>query len=148
MSTTHVNQPIPRADSTNTGAGNQFSGVVLLSAAQAAGTINSNDIFNPCAKGVRVFCDITNDNGGTVTVKLQAKDPVSKKYVDITGATSPAWATATQTRTLTVYPGITTAAGTATTNTEASNFVSSIWRVVVTVAAATVTFSVGADYLL
>lgn len=144
----HLNEPVPIAGTTDVTAASQIAGIIFPSLARAVGVFTSAEIFNPGAKGVRLFVDVTVDNGGSVTVKLQTKDPFTDKFVDVVGATTAAIAGATQTLTLTVYPGVTAAAGSASTSSLASNFVDLSWRVIATVATATVTFSVGGVHLL
>jgi len=147
MASTHVNQPVPTSGA-NAAASTLTAGIIFPSLSRTNATYNSDDLFNPCAKGVRLFIDITSVGGaGTLVVKIQCKDPLTDNYVDITTATSVSF-TATGTRTLTVYPGITAAVGGANGSTEASQFISSQWRVVATVGTNAVTFSIGADYLL
>lgn len=144
------NQPVP-SPQPSSAVDAQYGtadGIILPSAARTTGTYTSDEMFNPVCKGVKVYIDITVDNGGTVVVSLQSRDPNSDKWVTLTGGTTATLATATQTRTLTLYPGIDSSAGSATTNTEASNFLPVSWRIVTVVGTATVTFSIGAEYLL
>lgn len=147
MADSHTNVPVPSAG-TNTVSGTLTAGIVFPSLSRAAATYNSDELQNANRKGVRLFIDITNVGGaGTLIVKIQVKDPLTKNWADLTAATSVSF-TATGTRTLTVYPGITVVAGGANASTEISNFVSEAWRVVATVGTNAVVFSVGADYLL
>jgi len=141
-----VPSPLP-ASQTAAGSSN-LEGILLPSAARTAATYNTDPIYNANARGVRIFCDVTNANGGTVTIAIQEKDPVSGNWVTNPNSTSAAFGTATQTRTLTIYPGLTTAAGTATTDTQGNSNLGVLWRLQITVATATVTFSVGGSYLL
>lgn len=148
MPQTHLNEPIASPGVTDVTQPLQVAGVVFPSLARIVAVYTSNEVFNPDAKGLRLYFDISVHNGGTIVGKIQTRDPVTDNWVDLTGGTTAALAGANQTRTLTIYPGITVAAGTATTNTEISNFVDVAWRLVVTVTTATVTFSVGAVSLL
>lgn len=150
MSDMHKNQPVPSPlpSSATPGTPGVPDGIIFISAARSATTYTSDELFNPNCRGVRIYFDITVDNGGTVTASVQTRDPLTDKWVTITGGTSAAFGSAAQTRTLTIYPGLTAAAGTATTNTEVNNFLSTSWRLSIVVATATVTFSVGAEYLL
>lgn len=144
------NQPVPAPQPSSGTAAAVTNGIIFISAARAAATYTSDEIYNPGSKGARIYVDVTNANGGSLVIKIQTRDPNSDNWVDLTGATSSVatpWAS-NQTRTLTVYPGLTVAAGNATTNTDTSNFVSVSWRVVVTVSTATMTFSVGGEYLI
>lgn len=154
MSDLHQNQPVPSPgpstatpSSTNTPNGRIFASVL-----RSAATYTSDELFNPNTKGVRLFVDATVvAGGGTLIVSVEVRDPVTDTWVPITSATSPtgvnAWASV-QTRLLTLYPGITAAAGTATTNTEVSTHLGCAWRVKAVVGTADVTFSIGAEYLL
>src|SRR5438874_1568288 len=149
MASAH-NQPVPSPQPAQGIYSPNPDGIIYPSAVRVAATYTSDEMYNPVCKGVRIYVDVTNANGGSLVIKIQTRDPNSDAWTDLTGATSSVatpWAS-NQTRTLTVYPGITTAAGNATTNTEVSNFISLSWRVVVTVSTATMTFSVGAEYLL
>lgn len=112
---------------------------VLASAARTA-TINSSDITIYNGRGLVVFVDITAYTAGGLVVKIQAKDPVSLKYVDV--LTSASLAAVATTR-LVVYPGVTVAA-----NLAASDVLSRAMRVRVEHADATsITYSVGAVVL-
>lgn len=146
----HRNQPVPSPQPSQavSGAGTP-DGIIFPSLSRAAATYNSDEMFNPNCKGVRLYVDATVVGGGpgTLVITIQGRDPLTDNWVAITGAVSAAW-NAVQTRTLTVYPGLTTAAGTATTNTEANNFLPCAWRINVVVAVNAVTFSIGAEYLL
>jgi hypothetical protein len=150
MASAH-NQPVPSPlpSSASDAATNQPDGIIFPSAARtvAGSPYTSDEMYNPVCKGVRLYIKITSSGAETVTVKIQTRDPNSDTWVDLTAAVSAAL-TSNQTRTLTVYPGIATAAGTATTNTEASEHLGLSWRVVATVGGATATFSVGGEYIL
>jgi predicted regulator of Ras-like GTPase activity (Roadblock/LC7/MglB family) len=150
MASTHVNQPVPTSGA-NAVASTLTAGIIFPSASRTNATYNSDELFNPCAKGVRLYIDITNVGGaGTLVVKIQTRDPLTDTWVDVKAATTSVATpfASVQTKTLTVYPGITVAAGDATTSTEISNFVSTNWRVVAIVGVNAVSFSVGAEYLL
>ena len=112
---------------------------VLASAARTA-TNNSSDITVYNGRGLVVFVDITAYTAGGLTAKIQAKDPVSLKYVDVLTSASLA---ATGTTRLVVYPGVTAAA-----NLAVSDVLSRAMRVRVEHADATsITYSVGAVVL-
>lgn len=119
----------------------QKDGVILPSAARAAAAYTSNPYFSSDVRGIRIYIDITNANGGTVTVKLQIQDPVSGSWMDFPLAVTSALA-ANATSMLSVYPG-----QSETANTDVSDGWTGYWRVVATVAVATVTFSLGGEYL-
>src|SRR6267154_4532737 len=154
MSSTHSNSPVPVVGTVDNSSSN-IDGLVLISAARSQtggpnsdGVYTSGEIYNPNVPGARIFIDITSSNTGTVAVKVQVQDPVSDKWVDITGGTTIALTSTPQTRTLTIHPGLTPATGTATTNTDVANVLDCKWRIVATVATAAVTFSVGATHLM
>ena len=149
---THLNRWIPSQGLSDPVLGSPASGVpnadgvILPSAAYPAATYNSTEFFNPLARGIRLFVNVTNANGGTVAVSVQVKDPSSGGWNTI--ATSAAFGTATQLRTLTVYPSGTAAAGSATTDTVITLPAGTAMRIQTVVATATVTFSLGAELLL
>lgn len=103
------------------------------------------EYVNPGAKGIRVFIDVTDVGAGpgTVTVKVQNRDPASLNWVDVPEATSGAIST-TGTTTLTLYPG---QEEDTTAPVAVSEPLGVRWRLVATVATNAVTFSIGADYL-
>ncbi len=158
----NVNEPVPGQgpiDPTVAGQlGNDVSGIIFRSQARsesgasggtASGAYVSQDFYNPTAKGVRLYT-VINPTGaatGTVTVKIQVIDPATDTYVDLSGATTAAInGTGAPTGVLlTVYPGLT---GIANANDAVNQFLSPRWRAVATVALASLTFTVGGDYLL
>jgi hypothetical protein len=76
-------------------------------------TVNGSDEANAEARGAIFIVNVSAVSGGaTLTLSLQAKDPVSGNYVTVGGATTTALAAA-GTTVLTVYPGVTTAANVA-----------------------------------
>lgn len=117
-------------------------GTIFPSAARAATTYTSDAFENLENVGARFFINITDvTGGGTVTVKVQNFDPASQTWIDVPEAVTTALAAVAGT-TLTVYPGI----------EEDPNVCIAIplgrkWRLHVTVAVATTTFSIGGDYL-
>lgn len=117
---------------------------VFGSAARTA-TANSDDIDNYAARGARCVLDITAASGTTPTldVKLQSKDPISGKYVDLPGAAF-AQKTATGTDDLTVYPGVAE-----TANETVSDVLAGVWRAVATIGGTTpsFTFTLGCGYV-
>jgi hypothetical protein len=142
-----TNQWVPSPQPSAATSSAQQDGIIYASAARGAATYTSDPLYNPACKGVRIYCDITNANGGSVTIQVQTQDPASKNWVNLLTGVSPAW-NAAQTKTLTIYPALTAVVGAATTNAIANEVMSTVWRIVVTVGAATVTFSVGAEYLM
>lgn len=118
-------------------------GTIFESASRAAATYNSPEFKNYESPGVRLFVDLTNVGAGpgTVTVKIQVKDPVSGNWKDL-NAVATAVLNAVATTVLTVYPGFTTVA-----NVNVDGHLGISWRVVATVATNAVVFSVGGEYL-
>lgn len=81
-------------------------GTAISSASRASGTTtNSADLIVRNAKSVNVITNITTAGAGTVTVKVQVKDPVSNNYVDIPGAVTTAL-TGVSTNLMQVGPGL------------------------------------------
>ena len=113
---------------------------------QPSSPFNSADQTNRWGRGVRLYLDITAAGGTTPTldVKVQTKDPVSGKYIDMAGA-SFAQKTGTGTDELVIHPAIAASA-----NAAVSDAMPLTWRVVATFGAdsnETFTFSVGAAYI-
>lgn len=105
---------------------------LLQFAAQAAGTVNSDDVDNIGAKGVVLVIDTTALTGTlAMTVTIQGKDPYSNKYYTILASASIA---ATGTVVLRVFPG-----ATAATNLAANDSLPRTWRVSVVVGGSTPT---------
>jgi len=144
MSDVHINQPVPIVGA-NAVSGTLTAGIVFPSASRAAGTYNSDEIFNPGCKGVRLY--IANDaaGGSTAVAKLQVRAPNSDVWVDLPRATSGTVNSSTAT-VVTIYPGLTGIADAA--GVDINQFVGPSWRVVLTIAVATGVSSVGADHLL
>jgi hypothetical protein len=144
MADLHQNQPIPSA-SGRSSADNTPAGILFASASRIVAAYNSEERYNPNCKGLRMF--ITNDaaGGGTVTVKIQVKDPIGDTWTDLAGATTAALGAVTGSI-ITIYPGLTGIADAA--GITINQHLGCVWRAVATVAVATVTFSVGAEYLL
>jgi hypothetical protein len=94
--------------------------------AQAAGTVTSADQTNYNGRGVKLGINTTATTG-TITVSIQGKDAASGVYYTIATGTAIA---APGFTTLTVYPGITTAA-----NADVSDILPRTWRTSVTVGA-------------
>ncbi len=152
MSDLHINVPVTSSDPIAIDAGDslQNAGWIFRTAARAEtggvaadGVYASGELYNPNAKGVRLFAVCANGSG-TVALKVQVRNPYLDTWVDLTGAAIAAFNNGV--KTLTIYPGLTGIADSAdVTNNQ---HLGSAWRVVATVATATETFSVAADYLL
>jgi len=114
---------------------------VFASAARATGAVlNSADIVNYNGRGIVVFTDITAFTSGGLTIAIQAKDPLSLKYVTILQSAVLAAVGTTRMR---VYPGLTPVA-----NLAADDVLSRALRIVATPSDATsITYSVGAVVL-
>lgn len=146
------NYPVPRSGPTDSTSGTQYDGVLFAPAARSqtggdgSGNYNGQEYVNPGAKGLRLFVNVTANTGntGTLTVKIQNFDPASQTWMDLPDATTGSIATVTG-FVLTLYPG---ALGKSTGD---ANYVQTTigvrWRAVASVGTASVTFSVGADYL-
>lgn len=102
--------------------------ITVLASAVRTATLNSADM-TPGGKGVDLVIDVTAAPGAqTLTPKIQKKDNVSGKYIDVlTGAAIGGVSTVN----MRVYPGIAVAA-----NLSASDVLTDTWRVVVTHSAA------------
>lgn len=110
-------------------------GTVLSGTAAAAG-VNGADQLNGACKGLVLWVDVTAFTGTSITITIQAKDPVSLKYTTILASAALA---ATGTTALTIYPGVTAAA-----NVAVSTVVPSIWRAISTGTFSNVTYTVSA----
>lgn len=130
------NQPVP----TSTG-----KGTVFPSASRAAAAYTSEEMFNPNAKGVRLFTANDAAGGSTATAKIQVKAPGSGVWIDLAGATTAALGSTTGSI-LTVYPGLTGIADAA--GVTINQHLGTSWRVVLTIGTATGTSSVSVDYLI
>lgn len=148
----HMNSPVPTPGPIDTSpSANKAAGVLFPSAARthtggvaSDGVYATESMFNPDAKGVRLFSVVANGSG-TVTTKIQVRDPATDAWVDLAGATTAALNNTTGIIT-TVYPGLTGIADSA--GVTINQHLGVEWRAVATVATATETFSVGAVYLL
>jgi len=127
------------------------SGALFPTAARSqTGGVASDGVYasaeqtNPGARGVRLFTVVANGSG-TVTVKLQVKNPYTDTWVDVAGAATAALNNNAG-AIITVYPGLTGIADAA--GVTINQHLGSTWRAIATVATASETFSVGADYLL
>jgi hypothetical protein len=111
--------------------------VTLLASGARTTTQTGADQTNYNAKGIVVVLDMTTVGTGSVTLEIQAKDPVSGKYYAVlTGAA----VTTNSTNVYKVHPGLTAAA-----NAVANDMLPRTYRVVVTANNAnSATYSVGA----
>lgn len=136
------NYPVPSAGPLDSTSGAQRDGIIFPAASRAAAAYNSPEYSNLNANGLRLFINITDVGGaGTLTVKIQNYDPASSTWIDVPLATTTALA-ATGASTLTIVPGAAESA-----NTDIGDPLGLRWRIVATVGANAVTFSVGGDYL-
>lgn len=117
------------------GQARNASGTLVASGAFTA-TQNSQDMSNTNLVGAHVIVDVTVVGTGTLTPKLQGKDPASGKYYDLlVGAAI----SGTGTTVLKIYPGILASGSVA-----AQDILPAVWRVVLTKSDATSwTYSVG-----
>ena len=145
-----LNQNVPSPGNLGVADTANYNGVIFASAERnqtddptgdGAGIYVSADMHNVSARGLDLFVDTTSSTAGTLTVKVQRKDPASGTYFDIAGATTVSINDPADVN-LTIYPGIAE-----TANISVSDTLGHIWRVHATVATAAVTFSVGACYL-
>jgi len=151
----NVNEPIdpqsPIDPTLRDGSGGP--GVVFPTASRITGTYTSSEHYNRGARGVRLNLVIapTGAATGTVQIKVQVPDPVTNIWTDLTG-TAGGFATVNGTGSLTGTPYLLYPLGAGADSTGAGAVVNTQlgprWRAVATVALATLSFSVGADYLL
>ena len=120
-----------------------YDNVTILASASQTTTQTGTDQVNPNARGVIVTLDATVNAGGlgSITLEIDAKDPVSGKYVALlTGAA----VVSVTTNIYVVYPGATTVA-----NATIGVPLPRTWRVkVVANNANPVTYSVGASLII
>jgi hypothetical protein len=146
MSQAH-NQPVPSPQPSAGISSGVPDGIIFASAARVQATYTSDEMYNPNCRGVRLYFSSADAGTGTALVQIQTRDPNSDSWVPLLVGVSPAW-TGNQNRTLTLYPGLTAVAGAATTDTVASGILGTSWRITVVVGTATLTFAIGAEYLL
>jgi hypothetical protein len=105
------------------------------------GTTNGADIVNNSGAGGILVIDVTAIAGASPSVvfKVQVKDPVSLKYVDLPGAATTAFV-ATGTQMIVIHPGVTAAA-----NVSVSTTWPEVGRIVATFGGTTttITFTAG-----
>ena len=145
-----MNQNVPSPGNQGVADTTNYNGVIFALAERnqtddpdglGAGIYVSTPIQNSNALGVRLFVTTTSSTTGTLTVKIQNQDPVSRDWFDLPSATTVAINDPADVI-FTLYPGVTVAA-----NTDLSNHLGMTWRVHATVGTAAVTFSIGAVYL-
>ena len=133
------------------------SGIIFNDISRITGTYNSDPMYNPTARGVRLnlVIDPTGPATGTYAMTVQVPDPVDSTVWktlfgtlatgctgDGTGALTGAF--------LTLYPGLTgiADAGAANGPVTINQHLGPVWRVQVVTTLATLSFSVGGDYLM
>lgn len=125
-----------------------WTSTVLASAARTA-TTNSTDQTNYNGRGVLLILNVTAQPGGaeTLSLKIQAKDPVSNNYFDIADA-GVLFTAATGTKALAVYPGA-IAADHVSGTVGKSVALPRVWRAVVTHSSTgSWTYSVGSSVIV
>lgn len=122
--------------------------IITVAASESRGTTTFDRKSGAGYRGLDLYIDITDKAGTspTLTVKVQAQDPLSKNWVDVEGAVTAAIdATSNGTARLVLWPGIT-----AVSNKAINAVVPAYWQVVGTVggsATPKVTFSISAVLL-
>ncbi len=144
-----INQPVPIAGVTTVG-GDNVPGAIFITAARSQtggvasdGVYASDELANAGAKGVRIFTVVANGSG-TVAFKVQVKNPYTDAWFDLPGAAIAAYNNGS--KTITIYPGLTGIAD--VTDVTCNQHLGPQWRVHTTVASASETYSVSADYLI
>jgi hypothetical protein len=144
MPATHLNEPVATVGPLDATSGSQVAGVIFPSLSRTNATYNSGEMFNPDAKGLRLYIDLTNVGGaGTVTVTVESRDPVTDNWVTLDAGITTTALAAVATTTLTIYPGVTVVA-----NKIFSAVVATAVRVKAVVGVNAVTFSIGGEWLL
>lgn len=110
---------------------------ILASAARVANPGNT-DQLNPNGAGVQVVIDVTAQAGGSITVTITGKDPVSGKYYTLLASAA---ITTISTTVLRVGPGLLAAA-----NLIANDMLPYTWQIqVVHNNGSSITYSIGAN---
>jgi len=112
----------------------------IITAVAATTTQTSADQINFNARGIKVVVNVTAISGGSITVALQGKDAASGTYWTLLASVA---VSATGAFTLTLYPGVAV-----TANVSASDILTRTWRVQVTPAGSTASYTVGASVIL
>lgn len=112
---------VASGDGLDTGSNSEFS---LLTLTTASVGVNSADMGNRSASGIKLFINITAITGTTptLTVTLQGKDSTSGTYFTMLASTA---LNATGFTVLTVFPG-----AAATANVSANDHLPLNWRVI------------------
>lgn len=166
-----TNQPIPgpqpslaySADASGTANTLPRNGLLFPAVSRITGTYTSDEIYNPHARGVRLNLVIapTGPATGTYNLTVETPSPVvsGTGYVwkplagTIGGGTTGDGTGALTGSFLTIYPGLTGLADASGTTgggagTTINQHLGPRWRAKVVTTQDTLTFSVGADYLL
>lgn len=157
----NINEPVPSplpasAIAGVAGAAGK-SGVIFPSSARITGTYNSDTIYNPTARGVRLNLVIspTGPATGTYAMVVQVPDPVDGTIWKTLAGTLATGVTGNGTGAvsgafLTIYPGLTgiADAGAANGPVTINQHLGPQWRVQVVTTLDTLTFTVGGHYLL
>lgn len=117
------------------------NGTILASLARAVAAYTTAEMPNYKGRGLRLFVNISNANAGTVNVKVQVKDHSSGTWLDLPGAT---------TGDLTVAGAYEFTIGAGSPDVPGQSIstpLGAAFRIVATVTVATVTFSVGGEYV-
>ena len=127
------------------------NGVLFATASRVTGTYTSDEIFNPVARGVRLNLVIspTGPATGAWALTVEVPDPVTDTWkpllgTSVTGATGNGTGALTGAF-LTIYPGLT---GIADAAGAINQHLGPRWRAKVVTTLDTLSFSVGADYLI
>jgi hypothetical protein len=159
-----INEPVPGQspiDSTKAGTNKGAYGAVFLSQVRdqtgasgggASGVYNSQEFYNPTARGVQLLVVIspTGAATGTATFQVQVIDPVTSTWVNLGGAPVINGTGALNGTPITVYPGLTGIADSISATGSASTINQHLgprWRLQATLANAALTFTVGGNYL-
>lgn len=114
--------------------------IITLTAQSSGTTVNGPLMTNPWGRGVVVGINTTIDAAGSYVVNIQGLDAASGQFYTLASTAAivtPAFAT------LTVYPGVTTAA-----NVAVSAPLPRTWRVQAVVTTGPITATIGASVLL
>jgi hypothetical protein len=140
------NMPLPfNGPHSITDASAEAPGTVFPVATRTAATYNSQEYANHKYKGLGLIVDVnTVGGGGTLDIKLQVKDPITGTWYDLTDA-SMTQITAAGQALFQLYPGIEEdgAAGI----TRVNMVLPSNFRIVATVAVASINFSIWGEFL-
>ena len=135
------------------------SGIIFNDISRITGTYNSDPMYNPTARGVRLtlVIDPTGPATGAWATTIEVPDPVDstvwKPFMGTLTAATGFSGNGTGALTgaiLTMYPGLTGLAdtGPAASPTTINQHLGPVWRVKVITTLDTLSFSVGGDYLM